>query len=245
MKPFWLAWQFLTRFPAPSYAEVAPVEVGRSQLWYPLVGLGLGGLLYGAGHLLQLTHLPALAAAALLLSLWVAMTGALHLDGLADTMDAWVGGHADPERSLAIMKDPAAGPMGVTALVLLLLLKFSLLAAWPHGLPVAVILVPALARAAVPLLFRALPYLRGEGLGRALADHLPLGGFLLLWTPLLLLAWFGIGNSVVWLLLTLLFGVVLLGLLYKRRFNGLTGDMVGAAIEIIETVLLLTLVLLR
>jgi adenosylcobinamide-GDP ribazoletransferase len=224
---------------------VAPVEVGRSQLWYPLVGLGLGGILYAADLLLQLTDLPPLVVAALLLFLWVAMTGALHLDGLADTADAWVGGYGDPERSLAIMKDPAAGPMGVTVLVLLLLLKFSLLTAWPQGLPVAIVLVPALGRGAVPLLFRALPYLRGEGLGRALADHLPLATFLLIWTPMLGLAGYIIGITVLWLVLGWLSALAILGLLYRRRFGGLTGDMAGAAIEIIETVLLITLMLLQ
>jgi len=243
MKPFWLAWQFLTRFPAPAYAELVPREVGRSQLWYPLVGLLLGGLLFGAAWLLQSTPLPAAAVSALLLLLWVASTGALHLDGLADTMDAWVGGHADPERSLAIMKDPAAGPMGVTALVLLLLLKFSLLTTWPHGLPIAFILIPALARAAVPLLFRGLPYLREAGLGRALADHVPMGGFLLLWGPALLLAGYLFGMTLVWLLAAMLIATWGLALIYKRRFGGLTGDQVGAAIEILEALLLLVLIL--
>jgi adenosylcobinamide-GDP ribazoletransferase len=245
MKPFWLAWQFLTRFPAPSFAEVAPREVGRSQLWYPLVGLVLGGMLYGAAWLLQSTPLPSMAVAALLLLLWVASTGALHLDGLADTADAWVGGHNDPERSLVIMKDPVAGPMGVTALVLLLLVKFALLTAWPAGLPVTVVLVPALARAVVPLLFRSLPYLREAGLGRALADHLPLTAFVMLWSLLLVLAWYELGTPVLWLLLAFLLSLTALTFLYKRRFGGLTGDMAGAAIEVVETALLLTLAMSR
>jgi len=245
MKPFWLAWQFLTRFPAPGYAELSSEEIGRSQLWYPLVGLLLGGLLYGAAWLLQSTSLPALAVAALLLLLWVASTGALHLDGLADTMDAWVGGHADPERSLAIMKDPAAGPMGVSALVLLLLLKFSLLTAWPQGLPIAFVLVPALARASVPLLFLRLPYLRDAGLGRALADHVPLRAFLLLWGPALLLAAYLLGMVVAWLLIATLLMTWVLMRLYRRRFGGLTGDLAGATIELVETALLLAMVGIR
>ena len=75
-------------------------------------------LLEGASPLLQ---------AALLLALWVALTGALHLDGLADSADAWLGGFGDPARTLEIMKDPRSGPVAVVVLVLLLLLKFSAL----------------------------------------------------------------------------------------------------------------------
>lgn len=242
MKSFWLAWQFLTRLPAPSYAELTAQELGRSQLWYPLVGLVLGGVLYGGSVLLALTGLPVTVGAVLLLGLWVVMTGGLHLDGLADTADAWVGGQGDPERSLAIMKDPAAGPMGVIALVLLLLLKFALLTTWPAGLPMAIILVPALARAAVPLLFRGLPYLRAQGLGRALADHLPMAVFLLLWVPVMGVAGYLLGSLVLYLVSVAVLTLLVLGWLYRRRFGGISGDMVGAAIEVMETVLLLVLV---
>ncbi|PWQ89005.1 adenosylcobinamide-GDP ribazoletransferase, partial [Enterococcus faecium] len=85
-------------------------------------GLLFGLLLWLASHLLQGTPSP--LHAALLLTLWVLLSGALHLDGLADSADAWLGGFGDRERTLRIMKDPRSGPIAVVTLVLVLLLKF-------------------------------------------------------------------------------------------------------------------------
>ncbi|WP_173644308.1 adenosylcobinamide-GDP ribazoletransferase, partial [Xanthomonas citri] len=90
-----------------------------------------------------------LLGAALLLSAWVWLTGALHLDGLADTTDAWVGGMGERRRTLAIMKDPASGPMAVTAVVLVLLLKCAALASLLAQAPTTLWLAPLLARSAL------------------------------------------------------------------------------------------------
>lgn len=245
MKSFWLAWQFLTRLPAPIYTSVSDKEIGHSQAWYPLVGLLIGGLLYVLAWSLQQTVLSQTVSAALLLLMWVALTGALHLDGLADIADAWVGGQGDRERALKIMKDPVSGPIGVTALVLVLLLKFALLQQLLAGNTIALILLPALARALVPLLFMTLPYLRANGLGKALAEHLPRTAVLLSWLLLAVLATYLLGITALWLLLSMLGLFALLRYLYLSRFGGLTGDMVGAAIEVVETALLLTLLLLN
>src|SRR5205823_8864432 len=102
-------------------------------------------------------------------------TGALHLDGLADTVDGWVGGRADPERTFAIMKDPCSGPVAVAAVVCLLLLKFGALSALRAArgtvsssdlhFACGCILPPLLARAAVPPLFAHTPYVRAGGIG--------------------------------------------------------------------------------
>ena len=118
MSAWLIALQFLTRVPVRLTAMPAPEQVGRSLLWYPLLGLLVGGLLLGLHLLLGAT--PALLQAALLLTVWVAITGGLHLDGLADSADAWAGGFGDRERSLAIMQDPRSGPIAVVVLVLLL-----------------------------------------------------------------------------------------------------------------------------
>lgn len=122
MLPFWIALQFLSSLPVSLPGMPAPREVGRSLLYYPLVGLLFGLLLWLASHLLQGTPSP--LHAALLLTLWVLLSGALHLDGLADSADAWLGGFGDRERTLRIMKDPRSGPIAVVTLVLVLLLKF-------------------------------------------------------------------------------------------------------------------------
>ncbi|RBD43005.1 adenosylcobinamide-GDP ribazoletransferase, partial [Xanthomonas oryzae] len=111
---------FLTRMPVPGWVFARPGAQARSLLWYPLVGVLIGAVLSALAWCLR--DVAPLLGAALLLSSWVWLTGALHIDGLADTADAWVGGMGDRMRTLAIMKDPTSGPMALAAVVLALLL---------------------------------------------------------------------------------------------------------------------------
>jgi adenosylcobinamide-GDP ribazoletransferase len=242
MQAFWLALQFLTRLPTPQTGEPGERQLGRAALYYPLIGAIIGVLLYSLAQLGAAQ--PPLLMAALLLLLWVGVTGALHLDGLADMADAWVGGHGDAERTLAIMKDPACGPMGVAAVVVLLLLKFVAIASLsPDGLG-WLIFSPILGRAVVLLLFLSTPYARSRGLGHPIAHHLPrLPAVLVALTAILLpFAIFGWPMPVM-----ILAAVAAVVVLYRRallrRLGGWTGDGAGALIEIIEAVVLLGAVL--
>ncbi len=172
MLPFWIALQFLSSLPVRLPGMPEPEQLGRSLLLYPVVGLLFGVLLWLLNALLLGT--PLLLHAALLLSAWVLLSGGLHLDGLADSADAWLGGFGDRERTLLIMKDPRSGPIAVITLVLVLLLKFTaLLALIEQGQTLALVIVPVLGRAALLGLFLTTPYVRAGGLGQALADHLP------------------------------------------------------------------------
>ena len=110
-RSLWVALQFLTRLPLPGMASIEDRERGYSLLWYPLVGLLIGGLLVMLAAVLS--DISLLLRAALVLTAWVAITGALHLDGLADSADAWMGGLGNRERTLAIMNDPYCGPGAV------------------------------------------------------------------------------------------------------------------------------------
>lgn len=239
MTPWWIALQFLTRLPVTLSALPTPEQNGRSLLFYPLVGLLIGLLLFAGQRLLA--DSPLLLQAALLLALWVGISGGLHLDGLADSADAWVGGLGDKERTLAIMKDPRSGPIAVVVLVLLLLLKFTaLVALLESGSAVLLILLPWLARSLLPLLLLSTPYVRPGGLGQALVDHLPrrpLGWVLLINALAMLL--FG------WLaLLALLVAAVLfiyLRRLMCQRLGGTTGDTAGALVELVECAVLVAL----
>jgi len=242
MTSFWIALQFLTRLPTPVLGTIEPPQVGRSLAWYPVVGLLLGVILWGGAWLLQ--GQESLLAAAILLTLWVGLSGALHLDGLADTADAWVGGLGDRERTLAIMKDPTSGPIGVTVLVLLLLLKFVGLTALVHSANLSVLLLlPALARSAVALLFITTPYVRAGGLGEALALHAPrfaviVGAVLVTAFMVMTLLWTGIAALVAvlavwfWLRWTMM-----------QRLGGFTGDIAGALLELLECSTLLVIAL--
>ncbi len=238
IRPFLIALQFLTRLPVRLTGELAAGDLGRSLLYYPLVGLILGVLLAASAWLLS--GAPPLLAGALVLTLWVALTGALHLDGLADTIDAWAGGRGDPERTLALMKDPHCGPQGVTGLVLVLVLKFAALAALLEaGDYLPLILAPFLARTALPLLFLTTPYVRPGGLGAALASGLPrrAGTGVLIaagaLTPLLA------GAAGLLILACTLAAIYILRRAMKQRIGGTTGDTAGALVEIAEAIALI------
>ncbi|MCZ8516388.1 adenosylcobinamide-GDP ribazoletransferase [Paenibacillus filicis] len=249
------AFQFLTRLPVPVRLNYTDALFRRSVVFYPLAGLVLGLLLALAGWLLRM-GLPTLPAAALLLTLWVGLTGALHLDGWMDTADG-VLSHRSRERMLEIMKDSRVGAMGVMACVLLLLLKWSLLSELlqgdghlgPSALPM--ILIPLWSRWYMVIAIACWPYARAEGSGglggyfRGVGrKHLAAVTALALLLSTAVLAVIGQG----WMMLGMLAGGALVtgaaGSLYlSRKLGGLTGDTYGALNELIETVLLLALVL--
>ncbi|VVN66774.1 adenosylcobinamide-GDP ribazoletransferase [Pseudomonas fluorescens] len=243
MLPFWIALQFLSSLPIRLPGMPQPRELGRSLLFYPLVGLLFGGLLWALNGLLAGT--PLLLHAALLLSAWVLLSGGLHLDGLADSADAWLGGFGDRERTLTIMKDPRSGPIAVVTLVLVLLLKFTaLLALIEQPYSAALLLAPLLGRSAMLGLFLTTPYVRAGGLGQALADHLPrlAGKQVLLLSALvcLLIAGWG-GVLAVGLAVVIFFW---LRQVMLRRLGGTTGDTAGALLELLEVAVLVGLALI-
>jgi adenosylcobinamide-GDP ribazoletransferase len=240
-EPFLIALQFLTRLPVRLRAKPQTSAVGRSLAYYPLVGLMIGLGIVGLSRLI--VDAPATLRAALVLAVWVVITGALHLDGLADSADAWIGGHSDRDRTLAIMKDPASGPAAVVTLVIVLLTKFAALQELsPDDWRLA--LIPMLARATVPLLFETTPYVRPGGIGSRMAMHRSLRANTasLVLTVVATLAIARIDG----LVLLAVGAVIFFGLRATmiRRIGGTTGDTAGALIELSETGLLVALVLM-
>ena len=242
MRALWLAIQLLTVIPTPRVEGYDPRDFGLSALYYPLVGALFGGLLFAAASLLA--GVDSLLAAALLLTLWAGLSGGIHLDGFADTVDAWVGSHGDGPRALEIMKDPVSGPMAVAALLLLLLLKFAALSVLLREQAWLLIAAVPLAARALPLaLFLTTPYVRREGLGSDAAACLPRGGgwLVLALTALVLIELWGVPSF--WLLL----GLTLLLVAWRHRLmgwiGGTTGDTAGALVESGEALLLVALAL--
>lgn len=243
---------FLTIIPVPAKYATTEAFAGSNRV-YPLVGLLLGGLL-ALGALAFAALFPPLVVAVLLVGLWLKLTGALHLDGLADTADGLLS-HRPRERALEIMRDSRIGVMGTAALVLVVLLKVAGLSALEHGnLWRALLLAPVVGRCAILLLQAFLPCARKEGLGAASAASVcdpaaaaGSGGGLrpvaLLWAAAAV-AFGGIllgvgGAGAVMLALALAGG---LGYYALRRIGGYTGDVLGAGCEAAEmwTVVLLT-----
>ena len=234
IRPFFIAVQFLTRIPVPSTHDVNNRHVGYSVLFYPLVGLIIGAIL-AALHAL-LSNAPGMLTATLLLVTWIFITGGLHLDGLADSADACIGGLGDRERTLAIMKDPCCGPMGVVALVAVLLMKFAALTTLvTTGAWVALLIAPVLARTALPALFVTTPYVRVNGLGTPIAAHLPRGAAIAVVGMVLIATLLLTGLHNVWLLIGATFVFFSLRAMMIKRIGGTTGDTAGALVEMLET----------
>jgi adenosylcobinamide-GDP ribazoletransferase len=213
------------------------LPTGVAALAFPLVGGLIGGLLLGADWLLG-RALPEAPRAALTVLAWAAVTGALHLDGLADTADGLMV-PGDRTRRLQAMADPRVGAFGAVAVAGLLLLKWSALLGLEGRLRLGGLLLgPTLARAAVLLPMALLPPARSGGMG-ALASHgLGLAVALLangLLAALALLPFFPWGPA---LALGAALACLGVGLLALRRLGGVTGDVLGAGIELAEATVL-------
>ena len=237
MRSLLVAIGFLTRLPVPTGVFDDERAKANSLAWYPLVGLLIGMVLAVLAWLLR--DSPTLLSAALIVLAWVVMTGALHLDGLADSADAWVGGLGDREKTLAIMKDPRSGPAGVVALILVLLLKVAAIESLGSFQWLALLLAPLLARGSLIALFITTPYVRSRGLGAALtnAPGRACAISLAITAGLCALAkWRGA--------LALLVAVLVFGLwrhACQRRLGGFTGDTAGALAEMVEVAVLVAL----
>ncbi|SIQ50494.1 adenosylcobinamide-GDP ribazoletransferase [Marinobacterium stanieri] len=230
---FLCALQFMTLLPVRLAGMPDAATQARAALYYPLVGLCLGLVLVVAANLLA--GLPTAVAAAVLVALWAGLTGGLHLDGLADSGDGWMGGLGDRERTLRIMKDPHLGASGALVLMLQLLLKWSLLNAlleqsllWP------LLLAPLVGRAGALALMVTTPYARADGIAAPFLDQL---------SPCKALTVVAIAGLALLLLqpLGLLLSIALFWLLRRlmmQRLGGTTGDTLGAQIELLETLML-------
>jgi len=231
---------FLTRLPVPTPPFDDKAAQAASVAWYPLVGALIGALLCVLAWILQ--GAPPVLSAALIVTAWVVLTGALHLDGLADSADAWIGGLGSRERTLDIMKDPRSGPAGVVALVLVLLLKFAALASLGSASQASLMLAPVLARAGLTALFVAMPYARREGLASALTQAPQQACSRSLGVTLVSCLCFGVHGAIA------VAAAALVWFAWRRaclkRLGGFTGDTAGALAEMTEVAVLVCAALL-
>jgi adenosylcobinamide-GDP ribazoletransferase len=204
-------------------------------VYFPLVGLLLGALAaaldFGLQHLL-----PPLAGSLLVVIALLFMSGGLHLDGLADTADAFFSSRTAGRR-LEIMRDSRTGPMGAAAVAVAIVLKTVLLSSVTGTMRSGVILLMPLAgRCAMLIMLSLLPYARTEGLCSVfLRNRSPFqafwAAFFLLLTGFLALGMAGLFSGV-----SACAAALLLAGYTRRKIGGMTGDTIGAASEIAELV---------
>ncbi|MCW8901554.1 MAG: adenosylcobinamide-GDP ribazoletransferase [Gammaproteobacteria bacterium] len=246
IKAFFIALGLLTRIPVPKIYYINKHDsenlYGWSVLFYPLIGSLIGGLLVFVSWSLSLLPLLSngLIQAGIILLVWVLITGALHLDGLADSADAWLGGYGDQVRTLEIMKDPYSGPAAVVVLVLILLLKFSSLIFIDWEI---LLLAPVIARTSVMVLLATTPYVRVGGMGESAVKHLPKTSAWFVLIIVLALSIFLLKEDS-WGLIILFVIAYLLRSLMIKRISGTTGDTAGAMLEVMEVSTLLVFILL-
>ena len=238
LRPLITAFIFLTRLPMPRLVNFQPEDSGRALAFFPVVGLTIGLLLLAIALMLPMANG---VLAAILLTFWVFITGGLHIDGLADSADGWLGGINDKERTLEIMKDPRCGSAALMAVVCLLLVKFAALnSLLEQQQLLALVFAPLLGRCVPLILFLTTPYVRHDGLALHFIQHSSKPAIYSILLSVLICSFLFLGLSKASLILFIA-AMVLFALrkLMLQRLEGNTGDTTGAALEIIEAAILL------
>jgi len=233
-----LAAAFLTIIPVGG-DSASTSEVSASFGWFPLIGFILGAILAGADYLLAF-FIPDAVRSTLLVLILATITGAVHLDGLADTVDA-LGAGGDRLRALTILRDSRIGTFGAAAVFFVLALKVAALASASHSRRLALYLAPGIARWAMVAVPYKLNYLRDQGAGSGLLSdqrerNLRLASIVTLLAvvpagPALALRGIVVALVLIWIF----------RLFYNRWLGGITGDLIGAAGEIVEAAGLIAL----
>jgi len=240
MKRLILMLQFLTKLPLPFEIDAKEEDFSKGIIYFPIVGLVIGALM--AGLYIGLSALTNIMIASVLVIVFeIFITGGLHLDGLADTFDGLYS-YRDKERMLEIMKDSRVGTNGVLILIVNIVLKMVLLVSIdPEMVPTLLLLMPVVSRLMVVLLSAISKYARNNGMG----------GFFIGKTTKLQLVITIILVLVMHLIylegLFLLGMIIILTLIYRyhvySKIDGITGDVLGAVVEMSEVFYLMLYVL--
>jgi adenosylcobinamide-GDP ribazoletransferase len=233
MRLLLIAFQFLTIIPFPYYPRCEKEDLGRSTAFFPVIGLVIGGLLAGCNWLIS----PWLARPlcdALLITMLALITGALHLDGLADVCDG-LAARGGRERFLAVMKDSQVGAVGAVGLVLGILLKWQALAAVPMEFKwQALLLFPALARFGQVLTMVGAHHARQDGLGAAFVQGIGKTTLFLAFATVAAAGYYLLGRAGLMALVAVFLCSGTGRLFFQRKLGGLTGDTIGCISELNE-----------
>jgi len=242
IRPVMLAWHFLTIIPLSkvSQGNPSPRELASSMQWYPVIGVLLGGILVGGDLVVEMVFPPEIVAL-LILCLLVLLTGGLHQDGLADTIDGLSKTGSVQER-LAVMKDGSIGALGATGLFFALGLRFAgiLHLSSPERL-FLLLCMPVVGRWAMVISAFGASHARGDGgIASDFFNEIQWSDVLwaTAWVTIILFSTLGVfvGGMV------LVFGIMVARLMvfaFSRIFGGLSGDMLGTINEVTEILYLL------
>src|SRR5580704_3530635 len=238
---FPLAISFLTILPVIDRRPASEETVGASFAWFPIVGFLIGVALVGEDWLLAFFFAQVIRSVLIVISLPV-ITGAVHLDGLADTADA-LGAGRDRDRALDILRDSRVGTFGASAIFFDLTLKILALSTLAGNRRVAALLIaPMLARCAMLFIVATgLPYLRSSGAGSTLlSGSAGKGGW-----PYRIVTFFTfiiailVGGPIALAVVAVV--VFAIRAFYRRWLGGVTGDLIGACGELVEIAVLVTM----
>ena len=243
MNSFLCAAKFLTRLPLGKELESPAALSGDTVTWYAPVGMLIGILMTAiAWFLSQRIQLPPSIVGIVVLITWVGITGALHLDGLADCGDAWMGGHT-AERMLEIMKDTSCGIGAIVAVALVLLVKLSALSILlAQGDWMLLVFPPVIARIALSIVICSTPYIRSEGIGWSLQSNVSTKEIGISGLVLSLVLCMVSFQSFIIAAIASAIAFLLIYQCFIKPVKGATGDIYGALVETVEAFVLVGLV---
>lgn len=226
-KGFALAVSMMTSLPFFKIHDFNKGINGYAALFYPLVGLILGLILWATHSLLD-AHIPDLHLGIIIFALWVILTGALHLDGFSDTID---GLFVSKERAIEVMKDPNIGGMGMVFTVTFLILKASSLAVFDFFYLLPIVLMLSRFNAVLAIYF--FPYISKNGMGTLAKAELTRSQLIMAFVYVSILSISSFG-----LFAITLFVLFVIKSFFIKRYGGFTGDIYGFSIEVTELILL-------
>ena len=248
MKGLIALFKFTTRLPLGNSSNFTEDGVGKSMKFFPLVGIRLGLIMYTAHTLLSLYINSSLVIAAIIVVIYVILTGALHLDGLSDTFDG-IFSYRSKQRMLEIMKDSRVGANGVIVLVLYFILNIIFLADLESiELPMGafILLYPVIGRMNTVINCATAPYARTSGMAKDFVEQTDYKGFLISFLITMgyayaVLTYFKLDISIIAIVPIMAILGYYFARLMTRKIGGVTGDTLGAVLELTQVVMLFLL----
>lgn len=241
MKGLALLFKFMTRLPVPGGNSFDSKALGKSMKWFPIVGLVIGIINLVVALVLQ-TFIPSpILIGIILVTLDVIITGGLHLDGLADTFDG-IFSYRSKQKMLEIMKDSRVGTNGVLVLILYFIFKIAFLVETSElfgiNQGIIMLIVPVLSRINSVVNCTFEPYARATGMGKTFVDNTEKSGLFISYATVLIIL-YGVANyfALPFISLFIVLNILILcgfffGKLMTRKIGGITGDTLGALLEL-------------